>query len=409
MSLSRPPSPRSTRRRWLVGGALVLVIAAVLGWRLAAQSPDARNRTAPPTTVVTAEAQTRDVPVRLAANGTVTPLQTVDLRSQITSTVKQVHIREGQDVTSGELLFTLDAAPQRADLERARAQLEKDTADFATAQRNLQRQVDLFNEKFISMAALDTAKNQVDTLNGQLAIDRAAIQSASVALSYTDIRAPFEGRTGVINVRAGSLVQPSTATSTTTSPPLVTVTQVDPIAIAFTLPEKEFPGLQAVLAAGAVTASASIGPGTFSGRIMFVDNAVDTTTGTIRVKAQFDNPQGRLWPGMFVNVSVSPRTLRNATVIPAQAVQTGPTERFVYVVEADHKVARRVVTLAYVEETFAVVDGVRPGVRVVVEGGQNLRPGSVVAEAERPAGGAAQDSAKGEGRSDAARPAGNPA
>jgi RND family efflux transporter MFP subunit len=141
---------------------------------------------------------------------------------------------------------------------------------------------------------------------------------------------------------------------------------------------------------------------------MFVDNAVDTATGTIRVKAQFDNPQGRLWPGMFVNMSISPRTLRNATVIPAQAVQTGPNDRFVYVVDAEHKVARRSVTLAYLEEGFAVVEGVAPGTRVVVEGAQNLRPGSVVAEAERAAGGAAQD-AKGEGRSDAAPPSGKPA
>jgi RND family efflux transporter MFP subunit len=402
--VSAQPHKHATRR-WVVTGVVVLAIAGVLGWRLAGPASQAKGarKAGGPVAVVTALVESRDVPVRLTANGTVTSLQSVDLRSQITSTVKQVHIREGQAVKAGELLFTLDAGTEEANLKKARAQVEKDQADLATAERNLQRQKELFRQKFVSQAALDTVQNQVDTLTGQLAIDRAAVEAARVALAYTEIRAPFPGRTGLINVRAGSLVQPSGNSSTTASPPLVTITQVDPIDVAFTLPERELPGLQQALAAGPLqaTAQSPASDEKSTGRVVFVDNAVDTATGTIRLKAEFDNPKAKLWPGMFVNVQVSPRVIRNASVVPAQAVQTGPERRFVFVVDGDHKVAEQPVSLAYVEQGLAVVDGVKPGARVVVEGAQNLRPGSVIAESERNGpgnAGAGEEAAKGEAR-----------
>jgi len=392
MSDIAPRPARPARRKWLVVGGICLVVAAILGWRLGGKpggEAKGARKTGGPVVVVTALAESRDVPVRMIANGTVTAVQSVDLRAQITSTVKEVRIREGQDVRGGEVLFILDSGTEEANLKKAEAQVVKDDADLATAKRNLERQQELFRTKFISQAALDTAQNSVDTLSGQIAIDKAAVEAARVALTYTTIRAPFAGRTGIIGVRAGSLVQPSsninTASTTAGAPPLVTVTQIDPITVAFTLPEKELPGLQAALAAGPVTATAST-PLTgekFTGKVIFVDNAVDSTTGTIRLKAQFDNPKARLWPGMFVNVAISPRTIRNATVVPAQAVQTGPDKRFVYVVSPDHTVTQKNVGLAYLEEGFAVVDGLNAGARVVVEGAQNLRPGSVVAEAQR--------------------------
>jgi RND family efflux transporter MFP subunit len=214
-------------------------------------------------------------------------------------------------------------------------------------------------------------------------VDTAALESARVARAYNEIRAPFAGRTGTIGVRAGSLVQPGA--STTPGAVLVTVTQIDPIAVQFTLPEKELAGLQQALRAGpvAVTAQSDGASEAFQGKVTFVDNAVDSATGTIKVKAEFANPQARLWPGAYVNVSLSPRTIAHATVVPAQAVQTGPDSRFVYVIGADGKVAQRTVTLGYVEEGVAVVDGVKTGERVVVEGAQNLRPGSAVTEARR--------------------------
>lgn len=405
MSEIAPRPPRPTRRKWLVAGAVCLVIAAILGWRLGGKAggeAKGARKAAGPVVVVTALAEVRDVPVRMVANGTVTAVQSVDLRAQITSTVKEVRIREGQDVRQGDLLFTLDAGTEDANLKKAEAQVVKDEADVATAKRNLVRQEELFRTKFISQAALDIAQNSVDTLNGQLAIDRAAIEATKVALTYTAIRAPFAGRTGIINVRAGSLVQPSSNASSTSSPPMVTVTQIDPITVAFTLPERELPGLQAALAAGPVMAVAGVPQSSekFTGKIIFVDNAVDTATGTIRLKAQFDNGKAKLWPGMFVTVAVSPRTIHNATVVPAQAVQTGPDKRFVYVVSPDHTVAQRNVTLAYLEEGFAVVDGISAGARVVVEGAQNLRPGSAVAEADRAGPETAEEPAKDQPRKD---------
>jgi RND family efflux transporter MFP subunit len=378
------PVPGKPRRwPWIVGGIVVVAAATAYWWPVASKKPEAQAARKGPgaVAVVTAKAEARDVPVKLRANGTVTALQSVDLRSQVTSTVREMHIREGQTVGKGDLLFTLDARTEEANLKKAQAQVEKDKADLATAMRNLARQRELFEQKFISQSALDTAQNQVDTLNGQLAVDSAALEAARVARAFTEIRAPFAGRTGTISVRPGSLVQPGA-----TSPPLVTVTVVDPVAVSFTLPEKELPTLQQALRAGGVgvTATSPSGGEPFKGKITFVDNAVDTATGTIRVKAEFANPRAQLWPGMYVNVELSPRTIANATVVPAQAVQTGPEQRFVYVVEAENKVAARTVKLAHVDDGMAVVEGVAPGARVVVEGAQNLRPGSVVAEAGGP-------------------------
>ena len=370
------------RGTWFVA-IVVIALAAVGGWRLfGAKAQDgaqaARKGSGAPVAVVTARADRRDVPVRLKANGTVTAVQSVDLRAQVTSTVREVHIREGQNVKQGDLLFSLDSRAEEASLKKALAQVEKDRADLATAQRNLARQRDLFQQKFISQSALDTAQNQVDTLSGQLAIDSAAVESARVARAYDDIRAPFTGRTGAISVRPGSLVQPGATAS-----PLLTITQIDPITVAFTLPERELAGLQAALAAGPVQVSAvpQAGGQRHEGRIVFVDNAVDTTTGTIRVKAEFPNPKALLWPGMYVTAELSPRMMPASTVVPTQAVQTGPESRFVYVVGNDGKVDSRIVTVPYIEERFAVVSGLEPGARVVIEGAQNLRPGATVTEA----------------------------
>ncbi len=368
-----------SRRRALIAIVTIAVLlAATAAWWLsrARTSENSRSKTEGAIPVVTAEVERRDVPVRLRANGSVIALQSVDLRAQITGTVRQVHITEGQFVRGGELLVSLDSRAQDANVQKAAAQVEKDRSDLATATRNLDRQRELFDQQFISRATLDVAQSKVDTLTGQLAVDQAALEAARVSRAYTEIRATFAGRTGAIGVRPGSVVQPNSA-------PLVTVIQIDPIDVAFTLPQKELAGLQRALAAGPVSVEVRLEgvADSIPGRISFVDNTVDTATGTIRVKAEFANPSARLWPGMFVNVALAPRMLENASVVPAQAVQTGPDSQFVYIVGADRKVVARPVTLAYVEEGRAVVDGIAAGARIVVEGAQNLRPGSVVSEA----------------------------
>jgi RND family efflux transporter MFP subunit len=393
-------SPRRGRKFLLAGFGAAIAVAGALGaWWFAGAKPDdsAARKGPPPVPVTVATVTQRDVPVRLRANGTVVAIQSVDIRAQITSTVREVHIREGQFVRKGDLLVTLDQRAEEANLQKAQAQVEKDKADLANAVRTLERQRQLFQQKFISQSALDAAENAVDSLKGQLAVDLAAVEAAHVALGNTLIRASFSGRTGAIGVRAGSLVQPNGAL-------LVTVTQIDPIQVSFTLPEKEFPGMQKALAAGPVPVLATLDGGkeTLSGRVNFVDNAVDTATGTIRVKAEFGNDGNRLWPGMFVNVSVSPRTLAQATVVPVQAVQTGPENRFLYVVGEDRKVVQKNVAVPYMDEGFAVVTGVEAGAKVVLEGAQNLRPGSLVSESAGGAGEGKAAKGKDEGRREGA-------
>ncbi|VVD64993.1 Multidrug resistance protein MdtA [Pandoraea iniqua] len=359
-------------RRWVAAVLAVVVVAGAGAW-LRSRGAEKPVKAALAPSVTAATVDVRDVPVRLVANGTVTARQTIEVRPQISSIIRQVHIKEGDFVKAGQLLFSLDARMDEANLKKVQAQLTKDEADLANARRTLARTKQLIAEHFVSQSALDTAQSGVDSLTAQVAADRAAISASQVAVDYNQIRAGIDGRTGAINVHPGSLVTPGGAA-------LVTITQLDPIDISFTLPEGALAELQAARAGGPVAVTATLGTTgmTATGQLSFIDNAVDSQTGTIRLKAAYDNRDAKLWPGMYLNIAVIGRILKQASVVPPQAVQTGPDGKFVYVIGADGKVSAKPVKVGYVEAKLAVVEGVPAGARVVQEGAENLRPGNKV-------------------------------
>jgi RND family efflux transporter MFP subunit len=367
------------RQQWLaMAGVLLLVLIAALWlWRAQSDAAGAKAKKGGTVEVVSALVAQGDVAVRLTANGTASARQTVEVRPQISATIKTVHIKEGRFVHQGDLLFTLDTRTEAANHSKAQAQLAKSRADLSNAERNLERQRELFQQKYISQAAYDTAQNQVDGLRGQLAVDQAAVDTSRVALSFGAITAPIAGRTGAIAVYPGSLVQPN-------GPALLSITQIDPINVSFAMPERELASLQQALGKGEVPVTALLDAANQKvrkGRLAFIDNAVDTTSGTIRLKAEFHNADNQLWPGMFVTVALSPQTLKNAITVPVQAVQTGPEKKFIYVIGEENKVASVSVDVQLIQDGIAVIEGIKAGTRIVVEGGQNLRPGSVVTEA----------------------------
>jgi RND family efflux transporter MFP subunit len=374
-----------------VGAVAAVAVAVALGawWWTSSSKPaggaapasGAASGAGPVISVSTVRADKRDVEVRLEATGTVTALNSVDVKPQVASVVTKVHIREGQFVKAGEPLFTLDSRSDQANVGKAQAQLQKDLASLADAQRQLARSRELFTQGFISQGAVDTNQALVDAQKAVVASDRAAIEAARVGLSFSRIVAPGAGRAGAINVFAGSYVQPS-------SLPLVTITQLDPIAISFSLPQRNLPeALQSLRdGGGKVTALLPEGRGTLAGKLSFVDNAVDASSGAVRVKAVFDNKEQKLWPGAFVPVKLSVQTLKDAIVVPQAAIVQRARSKVVFVVEPGNKAGVRTVELVHAAGTDAVVTGVRAGERVVVDGRQNLRPGvTVVERAERAA------------------------
>jgi len=341
--------------------------------------------------IVSAVVKKHDVPIKLTANGTVISQQTVEVRPQLSAIVKTVHINEGQFVQKGDKLFTLDARTESANLNKAEAQLARSNADFENAIRNLKRQKKLFEQKFISQAALDTAQKDFDSLKGKLDFDKAFVQESRVAHGFTTITAPISGRTGSIPVHPGSLVQPNIAIPGSVTQPrsavLVSITQINPINIRFTLPERKLLILQQALAKGDVTVSTKLdaaGEPLIEGRLIFIDNAVDTQSGSILIKAEFPNHNKKLWPGMFVTVVLTPEVIIDALTVPVQAVQTGPENKFLYVIGKDNKVEPKTIIVRLVQDGIAVVEGATPGTKIVVEGGQNLRPGSTVTETQSP-------------------------
>jgi RND family efflux transporter MFP subunit len=350
----------------------------------------------PPAVVNVVDPQRRDVPIVQQANGTVTPIRTVDLHPQITATIRAVHIKEGQFVKQGELMFSLDDRADRANLDKARAQVERDRAQLADLERQVKRSQDLFAQHFLAQSAVDTLRAQADQARATLQADVAATRASDVTTSYNAIRAPMSGRVGGIGVYPGSLVQPATS--------LTTITQLDPITVAFTLPEASLPALLAAHKRGKVEVQALPGAGQapVTGLLSFIDNTVDPQSGTIRVKAEFANRDTTLWPGQYVNTQVTVRTIRDAVVIPQDAIVTNAQGTFVYVLDKDQ--ARLVpVQRLYGTGLDAAVSGLSGSEKVVTEGKQNVRPGGKVRLAAAGAAGAKSATATATGKSAAGK------
>ncbi|HTN93563.1 MAG TPA: efflux RND transporter periplasmic adaptor subunit [Gallionella sp.] len=381
--LSRKLSKPAKRRIWIAIAIISIIALAAGSWFWHVKSSTAKSNAAGAVQVISAPVIQTDVSVKLTANGTVSALQSVDVRPQNTATIKSVHIKEGEFVHKGDRLFTLDTRTEDANLSKAEAQVVKDRADMVNAEKNLERQRELLRQEYISQSDFDAAQTQYDVSRGQLAVDQAALEASRVARSFDEIDAPISGRTGAISVYPGSLVQPGTLTAS--GAVLVTITQLDPINVSFTLPEHELAVIQQAFAKSKVSVTAKLDlanqPG-LKGHLVFLDNAVDTASGTIRLKAEFPNADHRLWPGMFVTVELAPSKLDKALTVPAQAVQTGPEQKFLYVIGPDNKVASLPVKVSLIQDGIAVVEGIAPGTRVVVEGAQNLRPGSTVVESK---------------------------
>ncbi len=337
----------------------------------------------PAITISTVRALKRDMRVLLEAAGTVTPLTSVDVRSQVTNIISKVHIKDGQFVKAGELLFTLDARTDEANVAKAQAQLVKDQATLADAQRQWTRAQQLLAQKFISQGALDTNQAQVESQLAVIAADQAAIDGARVALSYARITAPNAGRAGSVAVSPGNAVQANVT-------PLVTITQLDPIAVAFSIPQRNLGDALAALKDGGAEVTATLGEQAerFTGRLKFVDNVVDASSGSVKVKAVFDNRAGKLWPGAFVQVSQTVSTLKDVVVVPLASIIQSQRGTIVYVVQAGKAIIKPVKVL-YAQADDAAVSGVEAGELVVLDGRQNLRPGSAVNERAKAEAGAA--------------------
>lgn len=379
---------RATLKYFLIG---VGVLAAGAGTYFATQGKSdsaAKKPREQITSVKVGIAQKKSVPIVVPANGYITALNTVDVRPQIQNIVRTVHVVEGQDVKAGQLLFTLDQRSDMSNVDKAQAQLARDRADLADAESVLKRNQDLLGKGFVSQAVVDTARNKVDALRATVKSDQAAIQTSSITLGFNQIKASISGRIGAINVHAGSLAQPA-------GTPMLTIAQLDPIAVSFAVPERELSFIVSTYPKGDAPVVAVLSnKQEVNGKLVFIDNAADAQSGSIKMKAQFENSDRKMWPGAFVNVRLISRTLADAIVIPTQSIVTGPTEKFVYIIEADNTVKKQKITVADIQNEQAVVTDLAAGTRIVVEGTQNLRPGGKVRDASVKAAPSGGDKAK---------------
>jgi multidrug efflux system membrane fusion protein len=413
----KPAAPTTTtvpprrRRRWLPW-AIILILLAGAGWyawsrgwlpfgqnpQQAAGSrptgfgpsggPRGRGGGGAAVPVSAAAAETRDLPILLDALGTVQASNTITVVPQVSGRLIEVAFREGQEVKAGDVLVRLDPRSFQAALDQVVATRAQHEAQLANARVDLQRYTLLMRNSGTSQQTLDTQRATVAQLEAQVQFDIAAIDAARVQLDYTTIRSPVDGRVGLRLVDIGNFVQ-------TSSTGIVVVTQTRPISVNFTLPQQQLPQVLEAIAAGPVPVIARLAdgappradgqphPADPTGALVTVDNQVDQTTGTIRLKATFPNEDQRLWPGAFVNVRLRVATLQGVTVVPLVAVQRGPDGPFAFVVKEDSTVEQRPLTLGVIAGTDAVVrNGLRPGERVVTSGALRLSGGSAVQVAE---------------------------
>ncbi|MGL6039940.1 MAG: efflux RND transporter periplasmic adaptor subunit, partial [Deefgea sp.] len=340
------------------------------------KKPSAEKR---PTNIISTQVKIGALPHKIKAVGHAEALQTVEVRPQITAQITQIHFKEGDQVKAGQLLFTLDADKAKSQANRSLALTEKSKAEYAEAVRNLKRTEELAQAGFLSQSAVDTARAKMGSLQAQVAAAKADESANAVELAYTQIKAPIAGRTGAVSLKRGSLAQANS------SMPLVTISQTDPIQISFNINQSDLSAVLAAQSQGPVKVTSQLPNGEQStGELLFLDNTVDKASGTLLAKAKFANQDQQLWPGLSSSVSIQ-LAEQTGLVVPLQAVQTGPEQRFVYVIDQNQQVKVQPITLIRSQDDLALIEGVTAGTRIVKEGGQNLRPGGKVIEASRPA------------------------
>ncbi|HET9595282.1 MAG TPA: efflux RND transporter periplasmic adaptor subunit [Anaeromyxobacteraceae bacterium] len=404
----RPAPARGRRRRWALGAAIVVlavvavaVVRARSGQKPAGQGSPAAGAQAGAARAVPVSAAAiarRDVPIYLQGLGNVLALKTVTVRTQVDGTLQSVSFREGQAVRKGDLLAQIDPRPFQAQLHQAEGALKRDEAQLLGARRNLVRYQALVDQKLIPQQQVDDQAATVGQLEGAVQIDRAAIETARLNLDYARISSPVDGVTGIRVVDPGNLVRASDQNG------IVVVTQLDPIAVIFTLPQDDLGAVATELAAGPLQVDVYSRDGNTrlaSGNLGVIDNQINQATSTIRLKATVPNPKRQLWPNQFVNARLRLTTRKGALAMPATALQRGPSGTFVYVVGADATAAVRPVAIDVVQGDVALVaSGVNEGEKVVTDGQNQLRPGAKVAVREPGQGGGAgprQGQAEGQG------------
>jgi membrane fusion protein, multidrug efflux system len=370
-------TPRALQPRWLAAAVAVLLVLGAWHW-LSRKPPP--QKPPPPIAVDMATVERADVPVYLQGLGTVQAFYTVTVTARVDGQIEKVAFREGQDVKKGALLVQIDPRPYQAALGVAIATRDKDRAQLANARRDMDRYALLAPEDLASKQTVDTQRALIAQLTAQVKGDEAAIDNARTQLEYTTITSPIAGRTGIRLVDPGNIVRAADTAG------MVVVTQLEPIAIIFTLPEEAFGQLSAALARGPVAATALARAGSEeldTGTVELIDNQIDQATGTIRVKAILPNQHRRLWPGEFVNVRVLTRTRRNVLTIPASALERGPNGLFTYLVRPDSSVAVAPLTAGEQNGNIVVIEkGLAAGERVVTSNQYRLQPGSRVRASE---------------------------
>jgi membrane fusion protein, multidrug efflux system len=370
--------------------AVCMVVAGLAVWWTRSQSTAADHKPAgasrmetPPVPVVAGTVAEKDVPVFLEGLGTVVAFNTVTIHSRVDGQLRKVAFIEGQEVHAGDLLAQIDSDPYQAQVEQAMAKKGQDEAQLANARVDLRRYADLLANEGVTQQVYDTQKALVNQLEAAVKADQAAIESAKVQLAYTTIVSPIDGRTGIRLVDQGNIVHANDLTG------LVVLAQLHPISVVFTLPEQTLARIQQQSAAGSdlsVLAVDRDGATVLDeGRLAVIDNQIDTATGTIKLKATFQNRDMRLWPGQFVNARLWLTTRKGSAVVPASVIQRGPEGAFAFVIKEDQTVDIRPVRVAQIEHGEALIEeGLRPGERVVVDGQFRLQKGSRVKAADAP-------------------------
>jgi membrane fusion protein, multidrug efflux system len=363
--------------------------------RAQGRADGARTREAIPVLVATAARKTMAIQVR--AVGNVEAFSTVSVKSQITGVLTQAHFKEGQNVKKGQLLFTIDPRPLEAALKQGEANLARDVAQLQNAREQARRYAELFKKQYVSQEQYEQIRTNADALEAVVEADRAAVENAKVQLSYCYIYSPIDGQVGSLLVNEGNLVRVNDAT------PLVVINQVTPINVTFSVPEQNLADIRRHMATGSLKVDARFQSDegrAEQGNLVFIDNTVDRTTGTIKLKAEFKNADRRLWPGQFINVALTLSTQSDAVVVPSEAVQVGQEGQHVFVVKPDNSVEVRPVVVARTDEGEAVIaNGLQPGEQIVREGQFLLGPGSRIEVKDgKPTEAGAQKREKGERR-----------